>query len=90
MKRDRTKLLVLKKRCPECLFSGARLVPPSRMEEILRLCERKNCHFTCHRASIAGFDAVCRGFYEERTTPALVLGGLLGRLEFIDVPGKAP
>jgi hypothetical protein len=79
-------LRVMNKRCNECLFSKRRIVSASRKADVLAECERKDRHFECHKATINGAHAGCRGFYDERPSTAQQVLGRLGLIEFIDVP----
>ncbi|MCL5460419.1 hypothetical protein M3M33_17405, partial [Loigolactobacillus coryniformis] len=40
-----------------------------RRAEILRDCARKDTHFICHKSSMTGGDACCRGFYDDAMKP---------------------
>jgi hypothetical protein len=79
---------VLRKRCPECLFTDARIVSERRAADIIRECARKDTHFICHRATMNGFEAVCRGFYDQSTSQMIRIAQRLNGLEFIDVPER--
>jgi len=81
-------LQVLKKRCPECLFSENKIVSDARRADIIKQCLRKDSHFVCHRSTMQGGEAVCRGFYDSFSTNLIRVMGRLGGIEFIDVPGK--
>jgi len=77
---------VMSKRCDQCLFSKRRIVSARRKAEVLAECERKDSHFECHKGTISGVAAGCRGFYDERPSTAQQVFGRLGLIEFIDEP----
>jgi hypothetical protein len=83
-------LRVMKKRCDQCLFSKRRIVSAERKAEVLADCERKDRHFECHKATINGIAAGCRGFYDARPSTAQQVLGRLGLIEFIDEPSEQP
>jgi hypothetical protein len=70
------------KRCDECLMTPNKIVRDARRDEILAECERKNCLFNCHKATIAGRqDVACRGHGEhvfgKTNLEALITAGLV-------------
>lgn len=75
---------VMAERCNECLFSQSRIVSRARMGQILRDCRRRDAHFICHKATIAGNQNVCcRGFYDTQSTNFIRIAGRLGVIEFV-------
>ena len=64
---------VLSKRCNECLFSGAKIVGDRRKQQLLADIRREQGYFICHKATIKGSGAVCRGFYDERGQEAQLI-----------------
>ena len=52
-------LLVCQKRCTECLFSNAKVVPDERAAEVIQDCLDAGVQFECHKYGIS-----CRGFYD--------------------------
>jgi len=64
MKRNRKVYEVMAKRCGECLYGKSKIVADDRKEELLAACSQKGIHFTCHKASNAGWDVSCRGFHD--------------------------
>lgn len=64
---------VMEERCDQCLYGPNKIVSNKRRSQIIREIERKDCHFICHKATIAGQDICCRGDWDQRR------GGKLGR-----------
>lgn len=76
---------VMKERCAECLYGSKKIVSNGRRKSLLNEITRKDCHFICHKATMAGQDVCCRGDWDQRG------GGQLGRIaerlgavEFVD------
>jgi hypothetical protein len=55
---------VMAKRCDQCLYSDAKIVPDESKAAIIEGCLDKGHHFTCHKATLQGWDVACRGFHE--------------------------
>jgi hypothetical protein len=65
---------VAAKRCDECLFSSARIVPDERAEQIVADCLADGTHFICHKATMAdGGNVCCRGFFDKHGDESLVI-----------------
>lgn len=77
-------LKVLKKCCGECLFTKNKIVSDKRREQLLKEIEAKDSHFICHKASMQDKEAVCRGFYEKKTSNFIRISQRLGMIEFVD------
>lgn len=78
---------VMQERCDQCLFSPDKIVSNARRAELLRECKSRDCHFICHKASLAGGqDVCCRGFYDTQSTNLIRIAGRLGCIEFVPVP----
>ena len=77
-------------RCDQCLLSPNRIVRPGRVAELLEECERKDCHFVCHKATINGLDVCCRGFYDANphASNLMRIAERLGVVRFTDDEGK--
>lgn len=75
---------VCEEKCDQCLFTDNRIVRPGRVKEILKECRQKDSHFTCHKASIAGGDVCCRGFYDTQTSQMIRIAQRLNMVEFVD------
>lgn len=65
----KAKLLVMQKRCSECLFSPNKIVDDVRKEEILADCKAEERYFICHQDSAKA--ACCRGFFDSELTQAI-------------------
>lgn len=64
---------VMAEKCDQCLMSKGKIVDDERRWEILETTERRDCHFICHKATIAGRDIACRGHFDATG------GGKVGR-----------
>jgi len=84
---------VAKKRCDQCLFSGAKIVDDQRKADVLQTCAQRDSHFVCHKFTIAegeGSQVCCRAFYDsdpERTN-LMRIAGRLHAVEFVDLPSN--
>lgn len=76
---------VMAKRCDQCLFSKDKIVDNERRKQILADCERDQGYFICHKSSIAGGNACCRGFYDLQNTMVTQVAGRLGLVRLVDV-----
>lgn len=77
---------VCEKPCDQCLFSKNRIVSGERMKQILNDCKRNDTHFVCHKATIAGKEVCCRGFYDTQTSNLIRISQRLGMVQFIKDP----
>jgi hypothetical protein len=75
---------VMARRCSECLFGENAIVSKKRRKAILLECERTDSHFECHKATAAGEEVCCRGFYETRSTNLIRVAWRLGVIAWID------
>lgn len=57
-------LKVCSGQCDQCLFSPNKIVPNARKKDIIATCLREDRYFVCHKATIAGEEVVCRGWYD--------------------------
>lgn len=80
-----TTMRVMEKRCDQCLFSNNRIVPESRMKELLDQCNRTGRAFECHKATLAKKRAVCRAFFDENASLSVRLAKMLECVEFVKV-----
>lgn len=71
-------------KCDQCLFTKNRIVSAARVREILRECQQNDTHFTCHKATIAGRDVCCKGFYETRTSRLIRIAQRLNMVRFVN------
>lgn len=75
---------VMSRNCDECLMTEKRIVSGPRAAQIIEETRRKDCHFICHKATLAGLDIACHG-HSERFVPQLYrIAGRLGIIERID------
>lgn len=76
---------VCAQQCENCLFTKDRIVPASRMKEIVRGCIEEDKHFVCHKHSMKGEDVMCRGYYD-RDLPSQMrrIAERLGVLRFVE------
>ena len=76
---------VCDKPCDQCLFSKNRIVSASRMKQILSDCRKSDTHFICHKATIAGNDICCHGFYHTQTSNLIRIAQRLRMVEMVNV-----
>lgn len=73
-KHDRSTLLVMAKRCDQCLFSSARIVSQARVDDVLDECARMDTHFVCHKSTKKNEHGVmCRGDWDRDSNRTLVM-----------------
>lgn len=65
---------VMAERCDGCLFGPNKIVSNERRADILRKIRAEDSYFTCHKATIAGVRAACRGDWDQNGC------GQLGRI----------
>lgn len=65
---------VLAERCDECLYGQDTIVNKYRRSELLRSLNENDSYFVCHKATILGVQAACRGDWDRRRC------GQLGRI----------
>lgn len=82
-------ILVCAAQCDQCLFSRNKVVSDARRRELLQQLHRDDTNFQCHKATIAGRHAICRGDYDRgpHRTMALQIGHRLNALIFVDEDG---
>jgi hypothetical protein len=78
-------------RCDQCLFSKDKIVSDTRMRQVLAECERKDQHFTCHKATLCDEDACCRAFYDRdpMRTNLMRIAARLGVVRFVTMEPDA-
>ena len=75
---------VMEDRCDQCLFGPHKIVSNRHRAEILREITRKDSHFICHKATIAGQNIACRGDWDQRYCGQLGrIAGRVGMVEFV-------
>lgn len=76
---------VMAERCNQCLYGADKIVSDRRRKEILREIDRRDSHFICHKATIAGQNIACRGDWDQRTCGQIGrMAGRIGMIEFVD------
>jgi hypothetical protein len=80
---------VCEKQCDQCLFSPNRIVSKARMAQIVRDCRKQDRHFQCHKASIAGRDVCCKGFYDTQTSQLMRIAQRVNAVKLVPIPGTS-
>lgn len=81
---------VMAERCDQCLYGKDKIVSNARRSEILLKIKREDSYFVCHKASIQGVRAACRGDWDQRGCGQLGrIMGRLGAIQFVDEPDLA-
>lgn len=83
------KVHVLAEQCSACLLSPGRIVSGARAAQIVRdTKDDPGATFICHKAQLAGEDAICRGWFDRLgdRDPILRLAATVGVLEFVALP----
>lgn len=77
---------VMKKRCDQCLFGANKIVSEKRKLGILRDIRENGGFFICHKSTIQGGDACCRGFFDEEGegSRTVKMAKSLGVVKFIE------
>ena len=55
---------VCEKRCDQCLFGANKIVSDKRKAGLLKEIVQEQSYFECHKATIAGKNTCCGGFYD--------------------------
>ena len=76
---------VCEKKCEQCLFSDNRIVSKTRMALIIKDCKKNDEHFICHKATIAGSNVCCRGFFDTQSTNLMRIAQRLNAVEFVKI-----
>jgi hypothetical protein len=78
-------LAVMKDPCDQCLYSRNRIVRRARFRQILSDITERDSFFVCHKASIEGVTAACRGDWDNRGCgQAGQIASRLGMLKFVE------
>ena len=78
---------VMKEQCNQCLMGRNKIVSDARRKEILLKTSRQDCHFVCHKSTIAGTDAACRGHFDAFGGGQLGrIAGRLNAIQFVVLP----
>jgi hypothetical protein len=81
---------VMARNCDECLMTDKRIVSASRAAAIIKETKRKDCHFICHKGTIAGEDIACHGHAKAVVPQLYRIMGRLGAIEEIDPDTMQP
>ena len=76
-------LKVKKEKCDQCLFGKDKIVSNVRRAEVLNDCRRDDSYFICHKSTIDGGDACCRGFFDTQTCNLTRIAGRLNAIEYV-------
>lgn len=57
---------VMKERCNQCLYGPNKIVSDERRKQILKDIHDKDDYFICHKATLKGTKACCRGDWDAR------------------------
>ena len=82
----RVGLRVSSKVCDECLFTKNKIVDDERKREVLQECRTKGTYFICHKFTLAGEPAVCRGFFNTEKNMPCQVAERLGIVVYVDPP----
>jgi hypothetical protein len=77
---------VSSKVCDECLYSKHKIVDEAAKKAILEECRRKGSYFVCHKFTISGEAAVCRGFFNKEPNQTCQVAERLGLVIYVDPP----
>lgn len=82
---DPSIMLVMPKRCKNCLFSTSKIVSDTRRDELLDHCNETGVAFLCHEGTIAGNERVCRGFFDGNHSLVVRLAKMWNLYEFREI-----
>lgn len=78
--------IVYEKRCDQCLYSKDKIVGDARRKALLAQIEKDGTYFICHKASLAGDDVCCRGFYDAEGSQIVHIAKALNVVKFVPLP----
>ena len=73
-------MVVMPKRCGECLLTNRKIVSDARRDEILEICNRTHTAFICHKTD----KTVCRAFFDENRSLVVRLAKMYNWYTFQD------
>lgn len=81
-------LEVCEKQCDQCLFSENKIVSDARRKSLLSEIKREQSMFECHKATIAGKNTCCKGFYDSmgHHSQMIRIAERLGAVKFVEIP----
>lgn len=77
---------VYSKRCPNCLFSDARIMSKERADDIIKSCILDKKYFICHKATLTGSEVCCKAFFDTVPTKTIGMAKWFGIVEFVELP----
>lgn len=80
---------VMAEQCDQCLYSPNKIVSDARRKQLLRELTRKDCHFICHKASIAGRNVCCRADFDRRPSQMVRIAERLNVVSFVNIDDLA-
>lgn len=54
------------------------------MAQLIQDCRERDTYFVCHKASIAGHEVCCRGFYDTQDAKLIRFAKYFNMIEFVD------
>lgn len=82
----------MKKQCDQCLFTDNKIVSNERRKDLIKEITSKQSYFECHKASIAGQNHCCRGYYDQlgHHSQQIRIAERLGCVAFEDLDEQQP
>ncbi len=65
MTRNPPGFAIMSRPCDQCLLSPDRIVSARRAAQIIRETVRDDCHFICHKGTLADREIACRAHYDK-------------------------
>lgn len=79
-------LKVCSRVCDECLYSKHKVVGDKTKRAVLEECRRRDRYFICHKFTLNGEAAICRGFFNMEPNQACQVADRLGLVVYVDPP----
>jgi hypothetical protein len=78
---------VCAEKCNQCLFSENKIVSDKRRQSLLNEIVKEQSYFECHKATIAGKNTCCRGFYDSlgHRSQMIRIAERFGAIKFVEV-----
>lgn len=78
---------VLREQCSTCIFRPGNLMHlnPGRLRDLVEANHEREAALTCHK-TLAGEEAICKGFFDKTPTWPLRLAESMGVIEWVDPP----
>ena len=83
---------VAQEKCNQCLLTQNKIVDDARRKQIIRDCLRKDRYFICHKATLAGQEVCCRGFFDAYRNDITLsrAAQIFNAVEYVDVEHLEP